>query len=197
MCEYGAIKVEKSVAKVDSFLCKGCGTCVAECPAEAISMKNLSDEKISAQIKDAAVSWTTKTEPHTLAFVCTWSHNTEEIKWPKNIHTVPVKCSGRVDPLHVLHAFMLGADGVLIVSCDSKDCHHVFGSSAAEIRVRQMKEWFQAVGIDPERLQIERSSVGKEQHLNKILKDFSAKLESIGSTPSKKTEETPFSEKLM
>lgn len=187
VCEYGAIKVERSVAKVSPILCKGCGTCAVECPAEAITMKNFSDEKISAELEDAAASWQTRSEHQTLAFVCKWSYNADGFEWPQNTHAIPVRCSGRVDPLYVLHAFMLGADGVLIIGCDSKDCHYVFGGYAAEKRVRQMKKWLEAVGINSERLQIERSSVGKELHLSAVLKSFTAKLDNIGSTPLKET----------
>jgi len=187
VCEYGAIRVEKSVAKVNSVLCKGCGTCAVECPAEAITMQNFSDEKISAQLKDAATSWTTKNGIQTIAFVCNWSYKNDEFGWPQNTHVIPVRCSGRVDPLHVLRAFMLGADGVLIVSCNSKDCHYVFGGSITEKRVRQMKEWLQAVDIEPERLQITRSFVGNEQQLSEALKSFTTMLENIGSTPLRGT----------
>jgi putative selenate reductase YgfK subunit len=187
VCEYGAIRVEKSVAKVDPILCKGCGTCAVECPAEAIAMQNFSDEKISVQIKNAAALWATKEKPQIFAFVCNWSYNAnaDGFEWPQSVYVIPVKCSGRVDPLHVLRAFMLGADGVLIISCDAKDCHYIFGSATAEKRVKQMKEWLQAVGINPERLHMEQSSVGNEQHLDEVLKSFSTKLESIGSTPLK------------
>ncbi len=189
ICDYGAVKVEKSVAKVHPALCKGCGTCVVECPAEAITMQVFSDEKIAAQIRDAAALWTAKKPPQILAFVCNWSYKANGFEWPQNINVVPVRCSGRVDPLHVLHALMLGADGVLIISCDSKDCHYGFGSSTAEKRVKQMKEWLQAVEIEPDRLRIERSSVGNEQHLSEVLKSFAAKLEGIGLTPLKRLEQ--------
>jgi coenzyme F420-reducing hydrogenase delta subunit len=158
-----------------------------ECPAEAIAMQNFSDEKISVQIKNAAALWATKEKPQIFAFVCNWSYNAnaDGFEWPQSVYVIPVKCSGRVDPLHVLRAFMLGADGVLIISCDAKDCHYIFGSATAEKRVKQMKEWLQAVGINPERLHMEQSSVGNEQHLDEVLKSFSTKLESIGSTPLK------------
>lgn len=185
VCEYGAIKVEKSVAKVNQTLCKGCGTCAVECPAEAITMQNFSDEKISAQLKDAATSLANKENPQTLAFVCNWSYDADGFEWPRNTHVIPVKCSGRVDPIHVLHAFMLGADGVLIVSCEAKDCHYVFGSHVAEKRIKQTKGWLQAVGITPERLKLEHSSVGNAQHLIEILKSFSSRLGNLGSTPFK------------
>ena len=187
VCEYGAIKVEKSVAKVNPMLCKGCGTCVVECPAEAISMQNLSDEKLLAQVREAAASWAKEGRPHAVAFVCSWSYNpdAEGFVLPKNAHVIPVKCTGRVDPLLVLRAFLLGADGVLIIGCKEEDCHYVFGSPVARQRAKQMKEWLEAVGIDPQRLLLEASSVGNEHHLDGVFKNFAAMLENIGSTPLK------------
>ncbi len=185
VCEYRAIKVEKSVAKVYPLLCKGCGTCVVECPAEAITMKNFSDTKIAAQIREAAASWTSERGPQALAFVCNWAYNKDGFEKLQNIYVVPVKCIGRVDPLHVLHTFMLGADGVLMVSCERKNCHYVFGSHIAKKRVKQLKEWLKAVGINPVRLELEYSSVGKDEQLDKAFKDFMSKLENMKATPFK------------
>lgn len=189
VCDYAAIKVAKSVAKVDPLLCKGCGTCVAECPAEALAMQNFSDDKISAQIKGASTHWSTGKTPQTLVFVCNWSWDADAkgFEWPQNVCVIPVRCSGRVDPIHVLQAFLLGVDGVMIISCDTKDCHYGFGSFAAEKRVGQMKEWLHAAGINRERLRIAPSRVGNERHLTEVLKGFSSELEKIGSTPLKET----------
>lgn len=182
ICEYGAIEVDKSVAKIDPDLCKGCGTCVVECPAEAIAMQNFSDEKILAQLEDAAASWEAG-KPKTLAFVCNWSTRESALEWPKDVRVIPVRCSGRVDPLHVLRAFALGADGVLIVSCESKDCHYTFGSTVARRRIVEIREWLRAIGIEPERLTMEKSSVGNEQHLNEMVRSFADKVEKAGATP--------------
>jgi len=185
ICEYGAIEVDKSVAKIDPILCKGCGTCAVECPAEAITMQNFSDEKILAQIEDAAASWGIG-KPGNLAFVCDWSTKEDGLEWPEDTRIIPVRCSGRIDPLHVLRAFALGADGVLIVGCEAKDCHYVFGSVVTKKRVTQMKEWLQAIGIEPERLTMEKSSVGNEQSLNEIIQRFADRMEKAGATPLKK-----------
>jgi heterodisulfide reductase subunit A-like polyferredoxin len=37
-------------AKVDPVACYGCGICVAECPARAITLRHLTDEQIYAQM---------------------------------------------------------------------------------------------------------------------------------------------------
>ncbi|UCH31678.1 MAG: FAD-dependent oxidoreductase [Candidatus Bathyarchaeota archaeon] len=185
VCEFGAIKVQKSVAKVDPILCKGCGTCIVECPADAIAMMKLSDKIISTQLKGALASWVSKSEPKMLTFICKWSHKENALLGPKNFHIIPVRCSGRIDPIHVLHAFMLGADGVLIIGCEPSDCHYVFGSSITEKRFKHVKDWLQAIGVDPKRLSLKRSYVGNSQHLTKILTNFKTELEKLGSTPFK------------
>ncbi len=182
VCEYGAITIQKSVAKVNPFLCKGCGTCAVECPAEAITMKTYSDESIMDQIKTAAALWSTANSPHILAFACTWSYNQNAIVsgWPRNTTMIPLKCSGRVDPLHILKAFILGVDGVLVVSCDSKDCHYIFGESSARKRHKELKMWLQTTGINPERLRTEQSLPGKEQDLKNSIQSFTTELQKMG-----------------
>ena len=176
ICEYGAIKVEKSVAKLNLQLCKGCGTCVAECPAMAIDMKNYSNKKLLSTIKKMAAKWKIESNPKILAFVCKRAYKESEDK-AKQPYVVSVPCSGRVDPLHVLQAFMLGADGVMIIGCQKSDCHYVFGASDAEKRVRQMKVWLRIVGIAPERLEIKHVMVTDGNDLNEILRNFKACLE--------------------
>jgi len=187
VCEYGAIKVEKSVAKVDDALCKSCGTCAVECPALAISMTNFTNEKILASMKEAPTQWG-KSEPRVLAFICNWSHdgNIDQLKEHQNTHVIPVKCAGRVDPLHILQAFWVGADGVLIIGCSSSDCHYASGASIAERRAEETRKWLKAVGIASERLQIEKTSAVDKRGLSEILMNYTASLKGIGVSPLQK-----------
>lgn len=178
ICEYGAIKVEKSVAKVNLQICKGCGTCVIECPAVAINMKDCNSEKLLGAMKEVAAKWNAGDKPNILAFVCSRAYKEDETQ-AKLPHIVCVPCSGRVDPLHVLQAFMMGADGVLIVGCQTTECHYIFGASAAEKRVRQVKEWLEALGIMPKRLEIEHATVNGDHNLDEILRNFETGLERI------------------
>ncbi|MDH5375424.1 MAG: FAD-dependent oxidoreductase [Candidatus Bathyarchaeota archaeon] len=187
VCQYGAIKVEKSVAKVDSALCKGCGTCLVECPAMVISMSNFTNEKILASINEAPKIWRSS-EPRLLAFVCDWCHNgnISQLKEHPNAHIVPVRCTGRVDQLHILQAFWAGADGVLLIGCRRPDCHYVFGASAAEKRIGEMKKWLKAVGIEPERLRVEQTSADHERGLSEIITNFASNVKEIGVNPLQK-----------
>ena len=53
MCPYNAIEFdeEKEVSRVITALCKGCGTCVAACPAGAITGAHFNNDQIFAEIE--------------------------------------------------------------------------------------------------------------------------------------------------
>jgi heterodisulfide reductase subunit A2 len=42
--------LENNVAKVNGYLCKGCGTCAAACPNKAMSLIHYNDRQIVAEI---------------------------------------------------------------------------------------------------------------------------------------------------
>ncbi|HYB68178.1 MAG TPA: 4Fe-4S binding protein, partial [Candidatus Acidoferrales bacterium] len=51
LCPYGAPKVQDGKSKVLEVLCRGCGSCAAECPKRAITMRHFSENQILAQVK--------------------------------------------------------------------------------------------------------------------------------------------------
>ena len=60
-------------------------------------------------------------EPQIIAFCCSHcAYNAADlagslrIQYPASIKIIEVLCSGRVDVLHILHAFEDGADGVMV-----------------------------------------------------------------------------------
>jgi heterodisulfide reductase subunit A len=69
-CPFGAISApDKQAAKVNPAVCHGCGTCVAECPADAITQMHFTDEQIVSQIRAAL-----EKDPgdKILTFMCNW-----------------------------------------------------------------------------------------------------------------------------
>ena len=55
---------------------------------------------------------------------------------PKNVKTIRVMCSGRMDPQFIIDAFHKGADGVMILGCHIGDCHYKEGNL---MMLRRMK----------------------------------------------------------
>jgi len=191
-CEYGAIKVEK-VAEVNPFLCKGCGVCAVECPASAITMHHFTDDQLSVMIKAALETRPPEGKPKALAFFCNWCSyagadmaGVSRFQYPPSVRIIRVMCTGRIDQRHILQAFLLGADGVLVGGCHIGDCHYISGNVKAEKRVKQVKEWLKGAGIEPERLRIEWASAGEGKKIAEIMHDFTKQLQKLGPNPLRK-----------
>ena len=72
-----------------------------------------------------------------------------------NFRVIRVMCSGRVDPEHLLKAFSLGADGILVAGCHPADCHYIGGNYRTRRRIPLLKIMISQFGLEPSRLQLE------------------------------------------
>ncbi|MCK4953218.1 hydrogenase iron-sulfur subunit, partial [Candidatus Bathyarchaeota archaeon] len=190
VCEYGAIRLEGSLAKVNPFLCKGCGTCAVECPAKAITMYHFDDYQLLSMIRAALEKPPREGDLRAVAFFCNWCAyagsdmaGVSRFSYPSTARIIRVMCSGRVDEMHILQAFLLGADGVLVGGCHQGDCHYISGNLMAEKRVKKVKGWLEEVGLEPERLRLEWVSAGEGKRLAEVMKEFTAQLRKVGPSP--------------
>ncbi len=190
VCEYGAIRVERTAADVNPLLCKGCGTCAVECPAMAITMHHFTDDQITAMIQEALSPPFNDDAPQAVAFFCNWCAyagadlaGVSRLQYPPTVKIIRVMCSGRIDEKHILRAFLLGADGVLIGGCHPGDCHYTSGNLQAEKRVRRVQRWLEQVGLEPERLKLEWISAGEGKKLAEAMQAFSNQLKKLGPSP--------------
>jgi coenzyme F420-reducing hydrogenase delta subunit len=81
-----------------------------------------------------------------------WRVSQPEPKWPIPVHEVPLPCTGRLQPEHVLKAFEAGADAVCIITCVGDDCHYLEGSQRTERRVQYVRELLDEIGLGGQRL---------------------------------------------
>jgi F420-non-reducing hydrogenase iron-sulfur subunit len=61
-------------------------------------------------------------------------------------------CSGRVDPVMMMEAFVSGSDGVFVGACKKGECHYTSGNLHAERKVDLTRRILAIAGINPERL---------------------------------------------
>ncbi len=190
VCEYSAIKVEGSHALVNPIMCKGCGTCSVECPVSAITMHHYRDDQLSSMIKAAMETKPPKNKPKAIAFFCNWCAyagadmaGVSRFHYPSTAEIIRVMCSGRVNEIHLLQAFMQGADGVLVGGCHPGTCHYISGNIKAEERIRKVKRWLEEAGLEPERLRLEWVSAGEGKKMAQVMKDFTEQLEKLGPSP--------------
>ena len=143
------------------------------------------DEKMVSEEKtgDEKKEW----EPKIVGFLCNWCSyagadfaGTSRLNYPTNIRILRVPCSGRVDPLLVVRAFMEGADGVLVAGCHPGDCHYAEGNYYTRRRYALVHRFLEYLGLEPERLQVEWVSASEGIKFAKVVSDITNKVKALG-----------------
>ncbi len=121
-----------------------------------------------------------------VAFLCNWcsyagadAAGTARLRQPSNLRIIRVPCSGRVNPLFILKAFSLGADGVLVSGCHPNDCHYSEGNFYARRRLEFVKEYLPFVGIDERRFAYQWVSASDGQKWQNVVTNFVKRIEEI------------------
>jgi F420-non-reducing hydrogenase iron-sulfur subunit len=128
--------------------------------------------------------------PKIIAFLCNWCTyagadlaGTARITYPPNVRAVRLMCTGSLDPMYVIKAFLEGADGVLVGGCHPGDCHYTNGNYKARRRVAMLWEILDAMGIERERLWLRWISASEGGLFAETIKEMVTTLENQGPTP--------------
>jgi len=131
-------------------------------------------------------------EPSVVAFLCNWCSyagadlaGTSRLKYPSNVRSIRVMCSGRVDPVFIMDALREGIDGVLVAGCHPGDCHYQSGNYKTNRKIKLLKRLLSELNIDPERVRFEYISASEGQKFANVVTDFVATLKEIGPNPLK------------
>jgi F420-non-reducing hydrogenase iron-sulfur subunit len=126
-------------------------------------------------------------EPKIIGFLCNWCSytgadlaGTARMKYPPNVISIRVMCSGRVDPGFILDAFQKGADGVLVCGCHPGDCHYVEGNYKCMRRIPLTKKIMKEMGIEPRRLRLEWVSASEGARFQQIVTEFTEQIRALG-----------------
>jgi F420-non-reducing hydrogenase iron-sulfur subunit len=129
-------------------------------------------------------------EPKIIAFCCNWCTyaaadiaGTSRIHYPANVRIVRVMCSGMVDPIYVLKAFEMGADGVLVAGCHEMDCHYLNGPVKCDAMFEKLKRVVNTLGLEDERLRREMISTSESPIFAHVIEEMVEKLKKIGPSP--------------
>jgi len=138
----------------------------------------------------------TSFEPNIVGFLCNWCSyagadlaGTSRLKYPANIKTIRVMCTGRIDPVYVLEALKKGADGVLIAACHPGDCHYQSGNYKANRRIKLLKKMVEELGIESERIRFEYVSASEGKKFSDLVIEMTEKIRKLGPNPIKLLQE--------
>jgi len=187
-CPYNAIHMdEDNIAVVNPVLCKGCGVCSVICPAEAIVMHHYTNEQIMSMVETALEDPGPSDEPKILGLLCNWccyagadNAGVSRFQYPSAIRPIRVMCSGRVDPLIILRAFQLGADGFFVGGCHPGDCHYISGNYHAQEELVDLKNVLTEIGINSDRLRLEWVSASEGKRFADVMNEFTEQIRTLG-----------------
>jgi len=129
-------------------------------------------------------------EPSIVGFLCNWCAyagadlaGTSRTRYPPNMKSIRVMCSGRVDPVFVIESLKNGVDGVLVAGCHPGDCHYQSGNYKTNRRIILLKKLLGQLGIDPKRVRFEYVSASEGNKFAETVTEFVDDLKTIGPNP--------------
>lgn len=128
--------------------------------------------------------------PNIVGFLCNWCAYTgadlagvARLKVPPSLKVVRVMCSGRIDPLFMIKAYLKGADGIMMMGCHPGDCHYQKGNYNARRRFIMLQSIFNELALDPERLALWWVSASEGPRYSKVTGEFAEKITKLGPSP--------------
>ena len=105
------------------------------------------------------------------------------LAYPGEPHIVELPCTGRIDPLEVLHAFEAGADGVMVAGCLEGDCHFRAGNLNARRRVNHIRALLARTGLEPERIEMVNMSSAMGRQFAEAAARITERVRALGPSP--------------
>jgi len=105
------------------------------------------------------------------------------MQYAPNIRVIRVMCSGRVNPLFVVKALSIGADGVLVLGCHPGDCHYIEGNYKTMRRIPLLKKMLKQLGIEEERVRLEWVSASEGAKFTEVTNSFTQLIKKLGPNP--------------
>jgi len=133
-----------------------------------------------------------KFEPTLIGFFCNWCTataadlaGTMRLQYPANIRPIRVMCSGSVDPVYVLRAYLSGADGIIIGGCTPGDCHYISGNFKARRRMHILKTIMDTLGLEEDRIRVKWISAAEGKKFAEVMTEFTEDIREKGPNPVK------------
>jgi F420-non-reducing hydrogenase iron-sulfur subunit len=101
------------------------------------------------------------------------------------IRFFPLPCSGRIDALHLMHAFESGSDMVYVVTCPEGACRYREGNLRARKRIAYTQGLIEEIGLKRERLDLIVTSQGETGSIDERARKLLAREATFGPSPVK------------
>lgn len=135
--------------------------------------------------------------PKIIYFMCNWcgtggaeSASAYHLYYPENVLPFRVNCTGSLSTVHILRAFIEGADGVLISGCHPGDCHYEDGNFRARRRVATLKSILNSLGLGEKRIWFRYVAHGEGRRFVDTATEFNDYIKKLGPNPLRERSDT-------
>ena len=195
-CPFGALdEDEKGTPKPNPYRCRRCGICLGACPERIISFKNYSVDMVASMIKAIEVPEEDEEKPRILAFMCENDAypaldvaGFHRLRYDPGVRVIPLRCLGSLNIVWIADALSRGVDGVMLIGCkfgDDYQCHFIRGSELADRRMENVKETFERLQLEPERLELTQLAINEYGKLPELINGFMERIREMGPNPYK------------
>ncbi len=132
-------------------------------------------------------------KPKIIVFCCNWCSyagadlaGISRLKMKPYFRIIRTMCSGRIEPVFILHALTQGADGIMIAGCHPGDCHYNVGNYKARRRITLLQNMLPQLGIEPERVRLEWISASEAPKFQRTVNEFIDEVTALGPFNGKK-----------
>jgi len=152
VCKYKAAFIQDNMLSVDPVSCVGCGACLWECENNAIEIIGQTDEQILSMIT-GVLKDKKPDETRIIAFLDSVGYvsadniGINKISVPSSIRIIKIPSMNRIMPKHLLHAFNMGADGIIMGEYPYNPMY-----SKTKEKVNGLKQELIKNNINPDRL---------------------------------------------
>jgi heterodisulfide reductase subunit A1 len=152
VCKYKAAFILDDVLNIDPVACTGCGACLWECENNAIEIMGQTDEQILSMItgmlKDKKPDETCIISfLDSVGYVSADNIGINKITVPSSIRIIKIPSMNRIMPKHLLHAFNMGVDGIIMGEYPYNPMY-----SKTKEKVEGLKKELVKNNINPDRL---------------------------------------------
>jgi heterodisulfide reductase subunit A-like polyferredoxin/coenzyme F420-reducing hydrogenase delta subunit len=185
-CEDACAYFPVSSGTVSNLACKGCGSCATSCPQDTYKLKFQSFDEL---IKDVTDTSEADIKQKIIMFACMeGGYSTVKAAGMNRLEYPPVlpiyvPCLGNVSESHILRAFDVGAEGVVLLGCGSEKCMYEKGFSRGSTSVGLAKKILGFFGVENERVRMLNSDGTDPKKFVKQMLGFEERLRGLGKNP--------------
>ena len=109
------------------------------------------------------------------------------MKYDTGVRIIRIRCTGRVDISHIMHAIRAGADAVMIIGWHFGECDYKDGNIRANERIEFVKRILDKFELGSDRVNLYQCSAAEVNRFVAAVEDQINKLQKIGPNPIKIT----------